>query len=161
MTTEFRRAVLPKELRSLIIFDHKAFQPYPADWFCSSDWARFETWWMIVDGRKIGCCAFERNVDFQGDIRENGENIYRRGSLYIATTGILPSFHRLGFGGLLKAWQIAYARSHGFTRMVTNTRKSNVPMINLNARFGFKTLRTTPNYYASPRESTIVMELRF
>ena len=161
MITEFRRAAVPRELRSLLIFDHKAFRPFPADWFLPQDWARFETWWMIIDGRKIGCCAFERNVDFQGDIREDGENIHRRGSLYIATTGILPSFHRLGFGQLLKAWQISYARAERFTRIVTNTRKSNAAMIQLNAKFGFKTVRTTANYYSAPRESTVVMELRF
>jgi ribosomal protein S18 acetylase RimI-like enzyme len=159
MNTEFRRAIVPKEIRSLVIFDHRAFHEYPADWFDRDDWEACESWWMIVDSRKVGCCAFESHVDFQEDIREAGKNPRLRGSLYIVTTGILPSFRCMGFGGLLKNWQLVYARRHGFTRIVTNTRKGNGPMIRLNKRFGFNVLRTTPNYYEDPREPTIVMEL--
>lgn len=156
MNTEFRRVMKPKEIRSLLIFDHKAFQGHPADWFDRDDWETLDSWWMIVGNRKIGCCAFDPHVDFH----ETGENTYRRASLYIATTGILPRFRGLGFGRLLKCWQISYARYNGFTRIVTNSRKSNKPMIRLNEKFGFKVLRTTPNYYDNPREPTVVMELR-
>jgi len=158
MHTEFRRAVTPKESRSLVIFDHEAFHEYPADWFDQADWQIYEAWWMIVDNRRIGCCAFERNTDFKEDIRPNKDNPYLRGSLYIATTGILPQFRRMGFGALLKAWQFSFARHHSFTRIVTNTRKSNKAMITLNEKFGFKIIRTTPGYYDGPRESTVVME---
>ena len=49
---------------------------------------------------------------------------------------------------------------HWFTRIVTNTRQSNKPMIKLNKKFGFKILRITPGYYEKPQESTVVMELR-
>jgi ribosomal protein S18 acetylase RimI-like enzyme len=160
MNTEFRRAMLPEEIRSLVIFDHKAFHKYPRDWFDDVDWQAYDAWWMIVDGRKIGCCAFELDVDFQDDIRADGENPSLPGSLYIATTGILQQFRGLGFGSFLKNWQILYARRHGFTRIVTNTRKSNRPMLALNRKFGFKVMRTTPNYYGSPPEPTVVMELR-
>ncbi|MDQ6735124.1 MAG: GNAT family N-acetyltransferase [Nitrospirota bacterium] len=114
---------------------------------------------MIIDRMKIGCCAFERHVDFQEDIREDGDNPALRGSLYIVSTGILPAFTRQGFGQLLKCWQISYARHHGFTRIVTNTRESNKLMIVLNEKFGFKTLRTTSDYYEDPFEPTVVMEL--
>jgi ribosomal protein S18 acetylase RimI-like enzyme len=99
-------------------------------------------------------------VDFQDDSREDGKNPHLRGSLYIVTTGILPTFQGLGFGGLLKSWQLLYAGRHGFTRVVTNTRKGNRRMIRLNEQFGFNVLRTTPNYYEDPREPTVVMELR-
>jgi ribosomal protein S18 acetylase RimI-like enzyme len=143
MKTEFRRAIVPAEIRSLVIFDHKAVRDYPADWFSRDDWKTCESWWMIIDGRKIGCCAFEN----------------RGGSLYVVTTGILPGFQRLGFGTLLKQWQVAYARRHGFTRILTNTRKRNRAMIALNEKVGFKVIRITPNYYQSPREPTVVMEL--
>jgi ribosomal protein S18 acetylase RimI-like enzyme len=66
----------------------------------------------------------------------------------------------LGFGGLLKSWQVLYARRHGFTRIITNTREGNRPIIGLNKKFGFKVLRTTPNYYEEPLEPTVVMELQ-
>jgi ribosomal protein S18 acetylase RimI-like enzyme len=158
MNTQFRRAIIPEEIRSLLIFDRKAFRDYRADWFGRDDWKVYDSWWMIVDGRKVGCSAFEHHVDFQGDV--SGENLRLKASLYIATTGILPELRGLGFGNLLKCWQIVYARHHHFTRIVTNTRQSNKAMIRLNEKVGFKVIRSTPNYYDRPREATIVMELR-
>jgi ribosomal protein S18 acetylase RimI-like enzyme len=143
-----------------MIFDHKAFHKYPADWFDRQAWGAFESWWMIVNKTKVGCCAFATHVDFQEDIRNDRQNPDRRASLYIATTGILPNFRRVGLGALLKCWQISYARYNGFTRIVTNARRSNMPIIKLNEKFGFKVIRITPDYYEGPRESTVVMELR-
>jgi ribosomal protein S18 acetylase RimI-like enzyme len=60
----------------------------------------------------------------------------------------------------MKCWQIAYARQHKFKRIATNSRKSNKPMIALNKKFGFKVIRTTPNYYESPPEATVVMAMQ-
>ena len=77
------------------------------------------------------------------------------GSLYIASTGIHPDFQGMGFGQLLKNWQVIYARYRGFERIVTNTRKSNSAMIALNRKFGFRIIRTTPRYYSDPVESTV------
>src|SRR6202451_1877906 len=103
MHTEFRRAVTLKENRSLVLFDHKAFHQYPADWFDLAAWQASESWWLIVGKRKIGCCAFGRHMDFKEDIHPERDNPYRRGSLYIATTGILPEFRGMGFGTLMKS----------------------------------------------------------
>lgn len=159
MHAEFRPAILPKELRSLVLFDHKAFAAYPSDWFDSEHWLTYESWWLILNSRKVGCCALEHNVDFQGDAPDGIQNPKRKGSLYIASTAILPAFRGRGLGNLFKAWQIEYAHFHGFTRIVTNTRKSNKPMLRLNRKFGFKTIRTIQRYYIDPPESTVVMEL--
>ncbi|MES1261522.1 MAG: GNAT family N-acetyltransferase [Acidobacteriota bacterium] len=152
MTTEFRKAVLPGELRSLTAFDRKVF---PAAY-----WKECEAWWMLIDGRKAGCCAFQPDVDFEEDLTAEDPNPRRKGTLYIATTGLLPRYQGKGLGALLKAWEVAYARRHGFTRIVTNTRKRNARMIELNQSFGFTILRTTPRYYTNPTEATVVMELR-
>lgn len=133
-------------------FDRKVF---PTDHFHSEDWHAYECWWMIIGNRKVGCCAFERNVDFGG----YEENPSLRGSLYVSTTGILPPFQGKGLGQLMKAWQIAWARNNGFQRIVTNTRKSNRPMTALNKKFGFRIVRTLPRYYENPSDSTVVMEL--
>ncbi len=159
MTTNFRKAVLPKEMRSLILFDRKAFHLYPADWFGQEDWNACIPWWMLVEGRKVGCCAFVHHADFWGTLRESQGNRNPRGSLYIVSTGLLPEFRGMGFGQLLKQWQICYARRHGFTRMVTNSRKSNKAMISLNQKTGFRTVLTIPNYYEHPQEAAVVMEL--
>jgi ribosomal protein S18 acetylase RimI-like enzyme len=156
LTIEFRKAVIPGELRSLAAFDRKIFA---SDHFPPSAWRDYESYWMLLDHRKIGCCSFEEHVDFQDDLREDGVNPPLKGSLYISTTGILPRFRGMGFGTLLKSWQIAYARYRGFSRIVTNTRKRNAAMIALNRKFHFKIIRTTPRYYEDPPDSTVVMEL--
>ena len=156
MKTEFRKAVLPEELRSLSAFDRKVF---PSDHFPAAYWRVCESYWMLVDDRKVGCSAFEEHVDFEQDRRADEVNPRRENCLYISSTGILPSEQGRGFGQLLKCWQLTYARSHGFTRIVTNTRKRNTAMIALNKKFGFRTIRTTAGYYAEPTDSTVVMEL--
>jgi ribosomal protein S18 acetylase RimI-like enzyme len=153
---EIRSAALPAEIRSLAAFDRKVF---PSDHFSTYQWRTYESYWLLLSKRKIGCCAFEPHVDFRDDLRDDGINPHRQGSLYIASTGILPKFQSMGFGQLLKAWQISYARLHGFTRIVTNTRKRNAAMIALNKKFGFKIVRTTPRYYRDPPDATVVMEL--
>ena len=83
-----------------------------------------------------------------------------KGSLYITTTGILPKFQRAGLGLLLKSWQIAYAKRHGFRRIVTNNRRRNAAIIGLNKRLGFRVIRISPGYYSGPPDATVVMELR-
>jgi ribosomal protein S18 acetylase RimI-like enzyme len=146
MKTEFRKANPAAEVRSLMAFDRKMFPP--TDLFDADYWKTCVVYWLIVDGVKVGCCAFE--VDPR-----------RKRSLYIASTGILPKYQGKGFGALLKSWEVAYARSHGFTRIVTNTRSRNKAMIRLNRKFGFRVVRKIPRYYSDPTDSTVVMELRF
>jgi ribosomal protein S18 acetylase RimI-like enzyme len=157
MKTEFRKVDPHREMRSLMAFDRKSFRAsdrFPADY-----WRACESYWMLVGNTKVGCCAFQRHIDFQEDIREDGLNPRRKGSLYISTTGILPQYQRMGFGQLMKSWEISYARFHGFSRIVTNTRKGNTAMIALNRKFGFETVRTTPQYYHGPPDATVIMEL--
>ena len=157
MATHFRKAILPGELRSLMAFDRKVFPR--SDLFDAAYWNTCEAYWMLVDGIKVGCFAFEKHVDFQEDINRDGVNPRLEGSLYISTTGILPKFQGKGFGRLLKSWEVSYARHHGFRRIVTNTRKRNTRIIALNREFGFRIVRTTPRYYSGPPDSTVVMEL--
>ncbi len=108
----------------------------------------------MVDGVKAGCCAFETHVDFA----EDGDIVPAAGVLYIATTGILPRYQGQGLGAVLKSWQVAYARRHGFQRMVTSSRASNAAMIALNGRFGFQIARRIEGYYTDPLEAAVVME---
>ena len=157
MRTEFRKARTGDELASLLTFDRKVFSA--ADRFPVEYWKRVHSYWMLIDGVKAGCCAFEKNVDFQEDQREDGMNPRLPGSLYIATTGILPRFQGRGFGRLLKSWQIAYAIDDGFDRIVTNTRRRNKAMVHLNKSFRFEVIRVTPRYYSEPTDATVVMEL--
>jgi hypothetical protein len=98
MYTDVRRAVVSDEIRRLILFDHKAFYEYPGDWFHQTTWQTYESWWLIVGKRQIGCSAFKLHVDFKEDIHRDKENPHRRGSLYVATTGVLPQFRGKVFG---------------------------------------------------------------
>ena len=142
MRIQFRKAILPGELGSLLAFDRKVF-PRP-DCFDRAYWKTVESWWLLIGAQKAGCCAFEKQDD----------------ALYIATTGILPNFQNRGLGALLKSWEIAYARYHGFNRVITNCRKTNTRMIALNRKFGFRIVRTIPRYYVEPTDSAVLMELR-
>lgn len=155
--TEFRKAALPDEIRGLVAFDRKVFSA--SDRFPGSVWKEFRSYWMVINDVKVGCCAFQEHVDFQEDIRADRTNPPLDGSLFIASTGILPKFQGMGLGRLLKSWEIAYARYRGFDRIVTNMRKKNHAIFNLNQSFHFATVRTTPRYYSDPTDSTVVMEL--
>jgi ribosomal protein S18 acetylase RimI-like enzyme len=154
MRIEFRKAILPKEIGALLAFDRKVFPA--SDRFDRAYWKECESYWLLVGATKAGCCAFEKHVDFHD---EEGQAPRRKGSLYISTTGILPRFQNRGFGALLKSWEIAYARYHGFNRVITTCRKSNARMIALNRQFGFRIVRTIPRYYDEPVDSAVFMEL--
>jgi ribosomal protein S18 acetylase RimI-like enzyme len=142
MELEFRRADTAKEIRRLRDFDRRVFPP--GDLFPSSYWRECEVWWLLVDGRRVGCCAFQ----FEEEV------------LAIASTGLLPKWQGLGLGRVMKAWQIAYARRHGYRRLVTECRESNERMIRLNKSVGFRVAKRLPGYYDDPPEAGVVMELR-
>ena len=148
---EFRKVIIPDEIEALCEFDRKAFYAYPSDIYAPERWQECESYWLIADGRMVGCTAFERNIDY--DSRP------RPGCLYISSTGVLPEVQEQGFGSAQKKWQIEYAKRNGFTRIVTNMRQSNERIIKLNEKFGFKRRKIHPHYYGDPDEAAIVMEL--
>src|SRR5438270_13141085 len=117
MHTEFRRADPHLEMRSLLAFDRAVFRA--SDRFPREYWRHLESYWLLIDGKKAGCCAFELDSP-------------SKGSLYIATTGIHPRFRGSGFGRLLKSWEISFARRYQFHRIVAHVRSKNAAMIELN-----------------------------
>jgi [ribosomal protein S18]-alanine N-acetyltransferase len=152
MNIEFKKAILPNDLEALCAMDVGIFGKYPADLFTPEIWQELETYWMLCDGEKIGCSSFIHHSDHDGTLRP--------GSLHIMTTGVLPELQGRGFGEQQKAWQIEYARQHGFLRTITNTRQSNHRMIALNEKVGFKKIMVVPDFYEEPAEPAIVMELQ-
>lgn len=155
MALEFRRAVVPEEIGELRRLDLEIFGK---DAFDEELWLSLEPYWILVDGAVIGCAAFALDTEFQEDLREDDENVPRRGTLYIQTTGLLRPYRGHGLGKRIKEWQIEYARRNGFGRVLTNCRESNAAMIAINEKYGFRTIRTTPGYYEDG-EATVVMEL--
>jgi ribosomal protein S18 acetylase RimI-like enzyme len=150
MNIEFRKVVIPDEIEALCTFDRLAFAEFQADLFEPEEWAEFESYWMIVDGEIVGCSAFVPDVDY--------DETPRIGSLWIASTGVVPGHRRKGYGKMLKEWQISYAKAHGFKVIVTNMRESNSPIIELNEKLGFTIREVSPGYYPDPVEDAVVME---
>jgi|SRR5579883_1057881 len=151
MRTEFRQTEPEREWRSLMAFDRRIFPP--GDCFSGSWWRSLESYWLLVNGKKAGCCAFERHTGF-GEADCTPEP----GTLYIASTGIAQEWQGRGLGRLMKAWQLCFAQEHGFRRVVTNIRRKNRAMYHLNVEFGFRVVSTLPGYYLDPPDATIVME---
>jgi GNAT superfamily N-acetyltransferase len=148
---EFRKVAVPDELELLREIDKRIFNAFPADLFSDEEWAEFESYWMIVDGKIVGCSAFLFDTDF--------DNEPRSGCFHIMTTGVLQEFRRRGYGAKQKQWQIEFAKQRGFHVIVTNTRESNLAMIQLNLKMGFVVRRSAPHFYFEPDEAAIVMEL--
>jgi GNAT superfamily N-acetyltransferase len=149
---EFRRVIVADEIDALCELDRKIFHKFPADLFIPEEWAEFESYWMIADGKIVGCSAFIRDSDYDDEPRP--------GCLHIMSTGILPEFRRQGLGMKQKQWQIEFAKRQGFQVIVTNTRESNLPMLQLNLKLGFVIREVAPHFYYEPDEPAVVMELQ-
>jgi ribosomal protein S18 acetylase RimI-like enzyme len=155
MMLEFRKAVLPEEGAELWKTDVEIFGK---DAFPPEDWLSLESYWIVVDGQVAGCAAFIHDVEFQEDLRGDGENAGQPDTVYIQSTGLLRAYRGRGLGKRIKEWEIEYARRNGFRRIVTNCRESNAAMISINEKYGFRAIRSTPGYYEDG-EGTVVMEL--
>jgi ribosomal protein S18 acetylase RimI-like enzyme len=155
MLLEFRKALLPQEALVLWNLDVTIFGK---DAFEQELWRSLESYWVLVDGRVAGCAAFIHHADFQEDLREDAQNAPQPGTLYIQSTGLVREYRGKGLGHRIKAWQVEYAKQNGFRRIVTNCRESNAAMISINKEFGFRPIRTTPDYYEDG-EATVVLEL--
>ncbi len=129
-----------------------------ADLFTETQWDRFAAYWIYKDGVIIGSFAFCLNRGIWGIDDEYPP--FEAGSLYIATTGLLPEYRGQGIGKKVKLWQVDFAKSQDFKRIVTNCRESNVAIRELNGDIGFVPIDQIPHYYRSPDEDAIVMELK-
>jgi ribosomal protein S18 acetylase RimI-like enzyme len=134
-------------------FDKRAFSA--ADRYDLERWLEknYECWLMLLNGQTIGYCAFLNECDIEPYNKMDDV-------LYIISTAILPEFQRQGWGTVLKAWEIAYARRNMYKLMVTGCRKSNTAMINLNLRFGFQYAFEISDYYSDPVESAVILSLK-
>ena len=151
------RLVNPQDSRVLKILDwieHQTFMEF--DRFSKKDWLCYVCYVLFCNEKPVGCCAMRHHNDVS--IQEKGF-IWRRNSLYIVNTSILPSFQGLGFGRFLKSWEVAYARYHLFRRIVTNCRMSNRTIIEINLDFGFIPVASLADYYHDPEEDSLVLEL--
>lgn len=127
-----------------------------SDRFSKKDWLYYQCYVLFCDEKPVGCIAMRNHNDVS---TQEGGFVWRRNSLYIVNTSILPSFQGLGFGRFLKSWEVAYAHYHHFRRIVTNCRMSNRAIIEINLDFGFRPIGAIDDYYHDPEEDSLVLEL--
>ena len=155
MDVHIRRVDLKYDIEELMRQDHIMF---PVDAYDSpDDWEGSTPYWLILDGQKIGTTAFAEDVD----VDPVGEVIKAPGNCYFETTGVLPEFRSNGFGILIKAYEISYAKHHDFERVSTTCRESNEIIIGLNEMFGLKRVYTIPEYYPKPIEAGVQLARTF
>jgi len=128
------------------------------DAFSADDFGRYVNFLVYLNSHAIGSMVFLHNRGVAKTYDE--EEPHMAGTLYIISTALLPEYQSRGFGSILKAWQIAYAKFNEFNKIVTNARLSNKRSIALNKKFGFEITETIPNYYHGPKESALVLELK-
>jgi ribosomal protein S18 acetylase RimI-like enzyme len=145
----FRKAAYPDELDEILAFDSSVFSN-PGDYMSREDWLECEAYWLIVDDERVGCCALQTNVDY--------DDTSKPSSLYIASIAIAVASRGRQLGTRFTEWQIEHARERGFSMIVANTRRSNVAMIAVYRKLGFKE-RAVIDYYDEPRERMIIFDL--
>lgn len=145
--------VKPEETQDFIELDRLIFSE--ADAFNPEFFDLFENFWIIINGRRAGAIMLGLHMDrWSQEVPPP-----REGSLYLASTGLLKRYRGFGAGRQAKLWQIAYAREHGFTRLVAENRESNHAIVNLNESLGFELIGIDPGFYPDPLEDALIMEL--
>lgn len=150
------RRVRPDEMGLLCELDVKIFEN---DGFDTPDlWEGLEIYFIVINQQVIGSLAFR----LHGDVSESyqGEYPHFHNSLYLVSIGILPEQQMKGIGSIAMTWIIDYGHKYGFSRIVSNARKSNLPSIRLHQKLGFETTRIIPGYYENPDDDAIVFELK-
>lgn len=150
------RRVRPDEMGLLCELDVKIFDN---DGFDTPDlWEGLEIYFIIINQRVVGSLAFRLHSDVSESYE--GEYPYLHNSLYLVSIGILPEKQKRGIGSIAMTWIANHARKHGFSRIVSNARKSNLPSLRLHQKLGFEITCTFPGYYKDPDEDATVFELK-
>lgn len=147
-----------QEIKALTALDRRIF-PYESDVFDEE---------LLGHLRGIGFLFFLIMADdvIAGSIHLGPNFVWEEefpspspGDLYIASTGILPEFRKKGIATFTKQWQIDYARSHGFKRIIADCRKSRFEMIRINLNHGLRIVGEIPGFYEDPAEPAVHLEL--
>lgn len=149
MDPAYRKVVFPDELDDVLAFDAAVFSN-PGDYMSPDDWMPCDAYWMLVDNVKVGCCGLQADVDY--------DDTPKSGSLYIASIAIAADMRGQGLGTRFTQWQVEHARERGFSAIVTNTRASNVAMIGVYTKLGFK-IRRVRDFYDEPEERMVIFDL--
>ena len=119
MKIEFWKANPVKEAWGLTNVDK---QCYPKDWWTQGEWRQYDQiYWIVRDEIPIGCLAMGRDMAFSRS--ENDKAWVKSGSLYLATTSILPQWRTRSISDTVRRWQLRFAKDHGYDMISTNCRK--------------------------------------
>jgi len=129
----------------------------PSDAFDREEFQRYRCWVIEINGEPVGSIALAPHID----LNTHCDEVSQSQSLYIASTGIMPGRQRQGLGAIAKAFELGYARAHGFRKVVTMCRFHNTSILRLNARFGFQPRGSVPGIYDDPYDDAVIMELCF
>jgi ribosomal protein S18 acetylase RimI-like enzyme len=152
------RLALPEEVSILCDLERKIFGE--SDGFVTPDlWEGVEAFFIIHGQEIVGSIAFQHNADI-GESYDD-DCVVCEGTLYLISIGIVPEWQGKGIGTRAKEWELAYARSKRYNRVVANTRLSNKISIHLHLKYGFKVTRIVSNYYEDPTEDAVVLEYLF
>lgn len=150
------RPVRPKEMDILCDLDTTIFGE--EDGFTTPDlWEGLEIYFIVTD-KIIGSIAFRHHSDVSESYE--AKYPYLNNSLYLVSIGILPEKQAKGTGSKAMTWLLDYACGYGFSRIVSNARKSNLPSLRLHLKAGFKITHTIPGYYEKPDEDATIFELK-
>lgn len=127
----------------------------PADQFEPADWKDYECFVLKLRDQDIGALALR----FNADLTDDDEFIAAPRTLFCGSIGVVPQYHRFGFGSLLLAAMITEARLRKCERIVSNIRESNTTSIALHQKFRFCSIRSILNFYDDPSEAAVIMEL--
>lgn len=151
------RAKIPEETNALMRMDKTIFGNRDVGNRYFWDEIITEAWWVVVDGKRIGTTALQANSGMS--LRVGTDCPEEIGTLFVCSTGLLPKWHKLGIGTLVKAWQIAHARHEGYAKLLTCVRVSNQASIMLNQKLGFAVREVIEDFYSNPTEHAVVLEL--
>lgn len=77
----------------------------------------------------------------------------------ITNIAVDPEYRRRGYGGMIVAALVEYAKNNGIESISLEVRESNDAAIALYTSFGFEGRGVRKNFYRSPAENAIVMVL--
>lgn len=159
MRIRFVRADIDEDYEKIFDFEKRIFRKSDRFWQSTyKSWGktgRLEVWWVLNGQTYVGYAMFYRDLDAFWK-KDRGRNDKRY--LYIGSTAILPEYQGRGIGKKIKMWQIRYAKKHGIKKIQTCCRISNLRMIGINKKYGFKEKATEEGYYEKPAEDALVLE---
>ncbi|KKU79828.1 MAG: Ribosomal-protein-alanine N-acetyltransferase [Parcubacteria group bacterium GW2011_GWA2_47_7] len=132
--------------------------PQKGDYGKPSFYARQEiiSFWVMKGKRRIGSISFMRHHTYN----ENPDIWPPRchGAIFTISFAVIPRYQHGGIGGIMMAWLIAYARTHGFMKIYSTIRVSNMASIALHKKFGF-TVKSLISQCYTDAENGFVLEL--